>query len=277
MVCICIYSHSDYFDILQIQLDYVKSILQNVPCQVYLFLNKPYTMSGGRRRTKRSRYRSRKSYKKKMRGGQQLPFKTILYDETAPYFTRLLSCIKQIDATHFILTHDNDILIKFDIDTINKIVESMKINAIDSLRLQHDPENQLEIKINDTVSMSKLRDNDMYSFNVQPRIWSKDSAIALYSTFPDKQYIGTSSEGFDVLAYAKEHQKNYILFDAMPIQSARKFICSSCYCYIHLTSAGKLILYSKDNPVDPIVKAEQEKIYEKYLKSSKRGIDTTIW
>lgn len=262
MVCLCVYSHSDYFDILKIQIDYIKSL--KIPCDIYLFVNIPFDFSGGKRtisKTAKRRYGSRK----RLRGGNHEKFKTILYDDKVPYFQRLSYCIKQIPSSHLILTHDNDILLQFDIDAINKMIDAMNANNIDAIKLTDDLNVKPEIHIKDTLYISKHSDNDTYVFNVQPRIWRKESALNFYSRFPQKNY--RNCETANVQAFSKT-QRIYVVYDTNIIKS--HYSPTKYYIFMHLTWEGEILQYNKKQNVNSLITTEYTKVKNKYLKNTTR-------
>jgi hypothetical protein len=261
MIALCVYSHSEYFDVLKVQMDYILSL--NVPCDIYLFVNTPFNFSGGKRTTCKSvkrRYRTRK----RLRGGNMEKVKTIIYDDKVPYFQRLSSCIAQVNSTHIILTQDNDILLKVDMDAINKMVDLMNKNNIDSIKLSGYTYVKPELHVKDSLYISTVVD-DGFVYSVNPRLWRKESALKLYLKFPDKTY--KSSENEDVQKFSKT-QKTYVMYDTHIIKS--QYSSTKYYTYIHITGDGKIYEYDKKKDVDPIMISEYTKIKNKYFKNTKR-------
>lgn len=261
MVSLCVYSHSDYFDILKIQVDYIKTL--NIPCDIYLFVNTPFILNGGKR-TKYKSVKRQRGTRKRLRGGNNI--KTILYDDTLPYYKRLSSCIEQVNSPHFILTHDNDILLQIDMDAIHKIVDLMKTNNIDAIKLSDDIKAKPEIAVKDTLYISKVRDDDTYAFNVQPRIWRKESALNLYLKFSEKTYH--SSENGNVQEFTKT-QKIYVLYDMNIIKS--HYSSTKYYTFMHITRSSSIIQYNKKQNMNSIMTTEYAKIKDKYFKNTKRA------
>jgi hypothetical protein len=245
---IIIYSHSDVFDILKIQLEYFSKLFNNTQHDIYLFSNVPYSDNTST--------------------NVNLKYKTILYDDKDPYFTRLLSCIRQINSEYFIITHESYILLKFDNDIINKLVNEMKENKIDSINLQHKNNYKPEIKITDTLSISKMKSNDL-AFCVQPRIWNKESAINLFSSLGNKNY--KTSEHNNTQSYIDKNQNTYIThsinYMALP-GGVLKTIPE--YCYVLITRNGKFMLCKKYDDVNSYVQNEFDNICNRYINNSKR-------
>ena len=233
---ICIYSHSEYFDILQIQFDYLTKLFKGTGQPIYLFADK--------------------NYDKQM----ELTYKTILYDGNAPYMQRLATCIEQVPEPYFILSQDNDILIKYDAQTISKLMASMKEHAIDSIELKHNEKNkEPKIKVTDTLSIVRHGKEDPYTFCVQPHLWEKGAAKEFYTTNTIKGY--RESENNNVQRFAKEHQVTYELFSEKSLQSTcigKAGKVSPEYVFIHVTNSGKFIHNGniEKSIVDPLVQAE---------------------
>ena len=277
-VAICIYTHSTYFDILKIHLDYANTLYKDSPYNIYIFSDIPYTSGGGMFKKGRSIVKRRriKRMSKKQKGGQnntQLKYKTILYDNNKPYFSRLIDCLQQVESDYIIITHDYDVVIRFNREIINPLVESMKTNNIDSIELLNKGK-QAEISVYKTLSISKKED-DGYTYNVQPRLWRKKSALDIYSKFPNSPYA--TCEVGEIQEYIKNNQKTYTMSDTISVRSTRYYFYSPFFCFIHLTGGSKLIPCTKENNLEPFIQEEHEKIYNKYFKNSKREVDTKIW
>jgi hypothetical protein len=276
---ICLYSHSEYFDILKIQLHYFQKLFANTPTEIYLFVNTPYTEAiGGGRRSRRSTYKKRRnSYRKKRKqhGGSSLNIKTVLYDDKIPYTGRLLHCLNQISNEYVLLIHDIDILVKYDAAMIQQIVDTMRKNTIDTVELKEYGDTTDPILIKDTLSIMKKNMNEQYTFCVQPRICLRESAVKLFTAFPNNQYL--TSESGEIQDYIRKHQKTYCIHDTQSIRSTRNFHCSPIFCFVHLTTHSKLIPLKDENKLDPSIQKEHEYIYSTFLKDSKREISNTIF
>jgi hypothetical protein len=240
---ICVYSHSSVFDVLKIQFDYMSKIFMNKSQKIYLFVDKKY-----------DNYVS-------------LNYETILYNDKLSYNKRLTHCISYVKHKYFILTHENDILINYNKNTIINLVNIMNLNNIDSIILRHYNNCKKNIKVSDNLSISPV-----YNFKVQPRIWKKTSSIELFKSIPNKNY--KSIENSNVQEYIKVNQKIYSLCCKNPIQSVLSMATAIDYIYIHITSAGKFFEANTNN-VSPIIKKEYINIYNKYIKNSERG--TSVW
>ena len=248
-VPIVIYSHSDVFDVLKIQLEYFTKLFSNTSQEIYLLSNIPYP--------------------DKISTNTKLKYTTIIYDDKTPYFTRLLSCITQINVPYFIITQESDILLKFDKDIINRIVNEMKEKKIDSINLQHRDNYKPEIKISETLYISKML-SDKFIFCVQPRIWNKESAIKLFSNFPNETY--KSSENMAVQQYMEKNQNTYVTYSMNNfIQPFPVIRVIPEYCYIHITFNGKFLMCKKYDNINPYIEKEFDSICTLYINNSKRG------
>ena len=259
IVPICIYSHSEFFDILQIQFDYLTKLFKGSQQPIYLFADKNYDKP------------------------LEISCKTILYDGNAPYMQRLATCTEQVPEPYFIVSHENDILIQYDAQMINTLVATMKEHAIDSIELKHNENNKgPKIKITDTLSIVPHSKEDSHAFCVQPHLWEKGAAKEFYTTNTIKGY--RESENNNVQRFTKEHQVTYELVSEKSIQSAcfvKAGKVSPEYVFIHITGDGKFLDIIGDGKftpnknlqgatVDPLVQAELDAIQKKYIDGSSR-------
>jgi len=252
---ICIYSHSSSFDVLQIQIDYLAKLFGGTDQLIYLFIDKPYDKE------------------------TNLKFTTIQYDETIPYTKRLLYCVEQVNQPYIIISHEGDIILKYDAATIQNLVGTMIANQVDSVDLlSHRVECKDTIQVSDTLSIVRIGKN-RYSYSVQPRLWKTDSAKNLYSFLPGKDY--KMSEDEHVQSYLSENQKTYGICCTNPIMSfgicilhEMSFYVSPAYVFLHLTRSGKFVRRIKESDkVEPFIAQAQKDIYDKYAESSSREIE----
>jgi hypothetical protein len=294
-LALCIYTHSSWFDILKIQLDYVNTIFKDLPYDVYVFSDIPYiaTTSGGRVSKKRRKSIQRRKIKhaskkyKIMKGGQtnsiQLKYKTILYDDTPAYYSRLTKCIEQVDSEYIILTHEKDILISFDKEAVNKIIDIMKSNNINSIELVNrgDEErgNIVKIPIDNTLSIVK-KNTGNYIFNVQPRLWLRTSALDLFSRFPENVYNTSQGDKHaeleEIQSYMRNNQNTYTLSDTDSLKHSTVSSSSKKYLYVNLLTSSKILSFTeefvKEHNLDGLIQEERKKIFNKYFTNSKREI-----
>jgi hypothetical protein len=241
---ICIYAHSDVFDILEILVEYLHKVFKNTSQKIYIFTNIKYNKE------------------------TPLIYESILYDDKIPYNKRIAYCLKHIKCEYFIISQESDILVNYSKDTIHKLVDTMKANNIDSIDLKQHASSNKDIKVTDTLSITNINKHP-YVFNVQPRLWKLTSAIMFYSSIPDKTYKTMESSNANLLLKTK--QTTYGIFSKNIIISTRNFNVLPEYKYIHITGDGKFINPNKDI-IDPSIKEEYVNIYNKYIKNSKRGL-----
>lgn len=238
---ICIYSHSEFFDILQIQFDYLTKLFKGTGQTIYLFADKNFE------------------------GPTELAYTTILYDGTLAYMQRLATCIEQVPASYLILSHENDILIQYDASAMNALVTGMKQHKIDSIDLKHHDTQEERIEITPTLYISKVVHPMI--FRVQPRLWKKESALQFFNANPTKNY--RRAENTNVQNYIKDAQKTFEVSSTTPLQSWYYGVdkASPEYLFIHITNGLKFSPKPqiKGITVDPIVQAELDAIEKNYI------------
>ena len=242
MLDIAIYTHSDYFDILPIQLDYFKKVVTGA--RVTLFTNKLY---------------------------EGCEHTQIIYDDSLPYAGRLLSCIGQISSKYILLTHENDIVCRFDSIMIEELVTNMDEYAIDTIDLKHEPFGSHPIYITDEISLVKKFN---YFYCVQPSLWRLSSLHAILTKYSDRGY--RQIEGDDVQEYMVNTWNVRGLVATDSIQSIW-YRVSPCYAFLHLTSRLLLLPCSEENMLEPSLQLEHEHIFSRYLSNSTRGKQETIY
>lgn len=238
---IVIYTHSDYFDILPVQLHYFYKYFP-VDSSVFLFTNKNI----------------------------HCIYKNILYNDTLPYASRILECIRKIQTNnrHILIIHENDALIRFDKLFMNNLIEKMKEYAIDSLELKQGGSNiDLKIEVNDMIYLSYKGKWCDYKYSVQPTIWYKPSLINLLSKFHDKTY--RTIECDDVHKYIRDNLKAYSIYDTESLQTIW-YRVSKYFVFLHLTSRLLLLPCSKNNGLEPFIQKEHEYIYNNFLSNTLR-------
>jgi hypothetical protein len=237
---ICIYAHSDVFDVLSIQFDYLSKLFNNTPQKIYLFSNKNYDKN------------------------TKLVYETILYNDEPMYTKRLQSCIEKVKENYLIIIHEKNILLKYSNEFINKLVNTMQTNNIDSIDLKSRRGCLSDIKVTDTVSLSNLKDKD-FTFNLQPRLWKRTSAIELFSSVEAKTY--RNSENDEMQSAIKRNQNTYGLCSNTTIITTLGFDVIPEFIYMPVTHYDKFII----NPVekiDKIIEDEYNSVFNKYIKNS---------
>jgi len=242
-VPICVYSHSDFFDVLEIEMYYLSKLFKGTSQKIYVFTNVPYNKP------------------------TDLKYQEVLYDEKVLYTRRILHCIEKVTEPIFILTHENDILIEYDKDLIQKIIDKMGENKIDSVQLTHMSENPGdEIPVTDDLSLYNKK-RYIFTFSVQPRIWMKESAIKVFSTPAPKNYIG--AENGNVQKYIKNNQKTYVVHSKTPMNST-EFLVTNAYVTFHAVRSGHFMSYQENNDLHPTIKKEHEYAYNTWMLASAR-------
>jgi hypothetical protein len=251
---ICIYSHSSFFDVLQIQVDYLAKLFDGTDQPIYLFIDKPYDKE------------------------TNLKFTTIQYDDTIPYTKRLLYCVEQMNDPYIIVSHEGDIILKYDAATIQNVVDTMIANGIDSVDLASDRvECKDTIQVSDTLSIVRI-EKDPYTYSVQPRLWKTESAKKIFSFVPGKNY--KISENDNVQRYIRRNQKSCGICCTNPIRSfgmefpiEMTFNVSPAYAFLHLTRSGNFVRkINESDMVDPFIVETQRDIHDTYLQGSHRAI-----
>jgi hypothetical protein len=210
MIPIVCYSHSDYYDVLQVQSYY----LQRYKNPKYLCYNKDVNI---------------------------VPFqKVLVYDDTLNYSKRLEQCLSQINDEYIILTQDMDILISMDESMIANMVNEMKKHSIDRIDLKVQSGSPT-IPLQPLCGLLKYNTPD-HRFNVNPSIWKLTSILNIVRNF-DKCY--RTIECDEVEDFCRNY-KIYRIAHYTPKRSAF-FDVSPWYVYLHITSAGKLIPSTHEN------------------------------
>jgi hypothetical protein len=232
-----VYSHSDYLDILNVQTEYMQKIIDKVLLINLNGLNLDYIY---------------KQYKE-----------VIFYDDSKPYASRLLSLEKLLDE-YILFIHDIDILISYNIETLNSIETYMKNNHIDRIDLQvrnpWDKFNQNKIFI-DSIELRKQTNENNYIYNVNPSIWKLNSLLDVMKVFSNETY--RTIECINTQLYCKKFNI-YKLFSDKYIRCGW-FSCLEFFEFIHITHHGKLLPLINNN-LDIKFSDHYTNIIEKILK-----------
>ena len=240
IVYVC-YSHSEYYDILNVHSDYLKNIND-----IYKILLVDKIVPEHNDLT-------------------QTFDKIIYYDNNINYTKRLYNSLMKIkndelfiNTKYVLFTQEKDILINMDNTKINEIIDIMNTDKIDRIVLitWH---NNCDHKINN-IEFSKSND----SFTVNPSIWNLQSFIKLNENF---DLIYSDSELPAVHEYCRQNVSFfYLCVNNDKILRISIKPCSYIYVVIHITTQGKIIqLPTVENPTED----EQKylRIYEDILKN----------
>ena len=255
-VPICICSHSSVFDVLQIQVDYLSKIFKGTKQKVYFFLDKEFTGNN-----------------------HDLIYETILYDDNLAYTKRMAYCLNKVDAPYCIVSQENDILIKYNKEAIEILVEKMSgmnppIDSVDLVMRDFDCEKQLQIT--DTLYITNLKGSlwEQYTgflFTVQPRLWNRVSAINLFSSIGDINYKNV--EFSETQEYVKANHNVYGFCSTQPMISfgliSEAFPAASEYIYLHVTKGGMFRRRVVEaNALHPEIAVLEKELYDKYIEPS---------
>jgi hypothetical protein len=246
MINFIVYSHIDYKDILNIQLDYLAGL-----GHITLFINYD------------EEWINTDEYKKLSSKFHSVNY----YLDSDPYATRLLSCFEYINDDYFLFLHDIDIVLNIDFLKIMQFYDFLKFNNYDRVDLKNtfNLNSSLIIDTGDEVSLVKAEHPTDYIYNVNPSIWRKSAFVDMLSAFPDKTY--RNIEFSDVQQYCtkfnifKMHSSSHI--------QCGWFSCLELFKFLHISHSGKLLplnasYITPDGQSYLAVKDEYIKILNKY-------------
>jgi hypothetical protein len=166
-IALLVYSHSEYYDILEIFCDRLKKYLNVDFAASYLCIDESA---------------------QSLNLNSLYNFNDIFYYKPdMSYGNRMKETLSAIKQNYVLIFHENNILIDTtDSEEFHKIEEILYRDAPDQLRLHAGPANVPGIHIEGDVY--KMVQNDPYKFSVYPTIWKKTSIIKLFETFHDKSY-----------------------------------------------------------------------------------------
>jgi hypothetical protein len=211
IIPIVCYSHSDYFDILNVQNTFLKSY--DVP-KIFM-LNKPVADA-----------------------------KVVLYDETKNYSKRVLECLEQIEDEYILFLHDMDIVLRYSPIECAELVKLMRNQAIDRVDLQYslngDETNMIPFR---NVFLAK---NSSYVYNVNPSIWKRSAFMDIMKKF---DYSYRDIEKNEVQSYMSKFNV-YRLWSIKPPIHTGYYPVTDWFVFLHITHQGKL-LPKTDNRLEP--------------------------
>jgi len=252
-VSICIYSHSSVFDVLQVEVDYLTKLFKGTEQKIYFFLDKEYTINN------------------------ELKYITVLYDDNMAYTKRISYCLDKVDTAYCIISHESDVLVKYNKNAIEILANTMAEKNIDSVDLVvRDPSCKKEVKITDTLYIMNLkgslwhRNTDLL-FTVQPRLWNRMSAIKMFSSVGDFAY--KNSENPRVQEYINSNQSVYGVCSIPPVVSfgllGEPFLSTNDYVSIHILQGGKFVRKAVEaNAINSNIASIEKEIYDKYIQPS---------
>lgn len=255
-VAICISSHSTFFDVLQINIDYLSKLFKSTDQKIYIFIDKEFTGNT-----------------------HGLTYETIIYDDNLPYTRRLQYCLNKVVTPYCIVSQESDILLKYNKGAIETLVKKMgdmnpPIDSVDLVIRDFDCEK--EVQITDTLYIMNLKgslweQNTGLLYSTQPRLWNRLSAINLFSSIGDVNY--KELERAETQEYVKAHQNVYGFCSTQPMTSfgllSEPFPAAAEYLYVHVTKGAKFRRRAiGDNALHPEIAALDKELYNTYIEPS---------
>ena len=241
---ILLYTHSDYFDILPIQLEYFKRTVDPY-YSVSLIANQRF---------------------------EACAYPQYVYPESLPYSSRIRMGLDTIDSEFVLVLHENDIVLQLDPTIIRTFLETMKDRGITSLELKHDMRSIEPVQITPELVIAEKRLD--YMFSVQPTIWVRQKLVGLLAAFPNETYRTMENPG--VHDYVRKHCKAMILQTQRPMKTIW-YTVDPCFVFLHLTSRLLLLPCRDENGIHPDIHAQHKAIYTTYLQTSSREVQPTLY
>lgn len=239
MIPYVVYSHTDYLKILEVQSDYI----QKCPNRV-LFVNTP---TNGELESIEAKYDE-----------------VIYYNDSLQYTDRVAHGLENIDSKYILFTHDIDILLNIDLQTIDQFVTLAEEHNIDRIDLKHTPVIEDAHEYNNEVSLIKVTDVNSYMYNVNPCIWKVDAFKDLLSNFKNRSYRNV--EDMDVQKFCLKY--NMYKAHSNIFLKCGYYNCMSFYTFLHISHAGKMLTVNEDS------KTEYGQSYEDVKDEFKKIVDT---
>jgi hypothetical protein len=228
------YTHTDYADIMDVQIGMTKHIKNK-----YLLVNA----------NNEEKYKDFE--------------KVIIYNDELPYSQRLLTLLNQIDDEFILFMHDNDIFIEADDMILNKCIELMKLSNLDRVDFQiggpmfKEHHTLIEIDECKKYYLSRNTNPNCYIYNVNPSIWRVSILKNILNTFSMHGY--RDIENPEVQKYCVDNDfKIYKLMGDSSMYST-PFTILPFFQFIHITHKGKLLPID-DNRLDSKLKIDYANI-----------------
>jgi hypothetical protein len=242
-----VYSHTDFVDILKIQLEYIRDIDNKI-----LLINES-SLDISEITEKFSR--------------------VIRYNESLPYTSRL-KCLSVLEDKVILFFHDIDILIYKDYLLLEELKKIMISKNIDRLDLQYnddfDNNSNEQIFIDDgSDGFSLLHQTSGYVYNVNPSLWKLSALLEVVNAFPNATYrdIELVAQNYCAtkLRFFKLNSKSYF--------NCGYFRCLYFFVFIHITHGGKFLPLDSSR-LDSNIRDIYSEIFTKHnLKNSTRGFN----
>lgn len=249
-VPLVIHSHTDFLDILNIQIYYTRSIKNKILLINESNIDQTFIDSFDQ---------------------------IIFYNNDLPYSSRI-GLLKSLSVKSILLMHDNDILIYQNSEIINGLNEYLISNNLDRIDLQYLPNSIGASSIN--VDNRNYNFNlwsqtpSTYMFNVNPSLWNLTTLIEIVTTFPEKTYRDIELD--PVQSFCSKY-KIYKLNNHSFINCGY-FKCLPFFIFLHITHGGNLlnpngVTQYGHPPIEPFLQKEYEFILKKFLINTKRNFN----
>lgn len=210
---IVIFTHTDYNDIWHIITQTLTEII-GTKIAIYFAINKDVSIS----------------------------FKKYLYTESNTYPQRIIEILKQSQSDYILFFHDNDILMSFNNNKYEKLLDFMKTDNITRLILGVLPSKTFYKQI-DSIMIGKADENCSEAFltpyDVGPSIWNRIDLINIMSKFINETYRTIESSAI------QEECKKYTIVGICYINTPVKFTqgrpFSTDFSFCHILLRGKWI------------------------------------
>tara|TARA_Y100000816_G_scaffold292492_1_gene288073 strand:+ start:248 stop:1072 length:825 start_codon:yes stop_codon:yes gene_type:complete len=256
-----IYSHTDYLDILAVANSFLtknnnKILLINIEFKK-IMEEHPHIRE------------SMKSWKQ-----------IIYYSDDMQYGSRMF-CLNSISDDYFIFMHETDVLVKYDINILNKLKCYMTENDIDKIELQHCAwppsktplkqtynSNNKEISFAENCNLYKISNPDFFVYNVNPTLWKSKSLLKIMNNFKNHSYRNMEKKEVQIFT---ANNFNCLSLKCKKYVKCGYFTCPEFFQYIHITHYGKLVRIDNcPDLTDEIKKIFIDEIYKKFLIHSRR-------
>lgn len=251
MYPVIIYSHTDYLDILRIQVDHIG----NLSNKILLINNSKVDI--GEITSKFDR--------------------VIYYDDALPYASRLCA-LSELNDEVVLFLHDIDILVDVDIKVVDLLAALIKREGLDRIDLQYDPnynENSNNRKINldiENHNFTIVEQTSGYIYNVNPSLWRLSSLLKIMNHFPDSCYRSIEVNG--VQSFCIEHRlKIYKLFSSVYLNCGY-FRCLPFFTFLHITHCGGLLPLDSSRLEDKMREIYANLVYKYKLYNSNRKFNS---
>ncbi len=229
-----IYSHTDFLDMLSIQIEQVSAIKNKI-----LVINENEICSA-------------EVYSHFDR--------VLFYKDSDPYGTRLLSTISTIKSKYLLFSHEIDILLAYKWDTVGKLLDWMDSKSVDKIDLRVIDELKYDgsyefTKIDDHLAPSEWTttnlegiddhstyltfrtDKNTYRYNVNPTLWKTSAFCDLLTFAQNKTYREIEYDD------TQEYMKNFSVANlhSRKILQCGYFRCVDIYKFFHITHYGLLV------------------------------------